>query len=144
MLTGLTDLSYNVKTFYIKPEVSFTIVLSPGHARFIDFYFPGEGPVICNDRVKTVVVDHPVEECALEPVKSCHQVTVPHGPQPTARHQHGCSLQVKKLGPKLVPVQECVDVPKEICARSKTNPHKVKRPVIKKWCYVPSQESGLV
>ena len=82
MLTGLTDLSYNVKTFYIKPEVSFTIVLFPGYARFIDFYFPGEGPVICNDRVKTVVVDHPVEECALEPVKSCHQVTVPHSPQP--------------------------------------------------------------
>ena len=49
-----------------------------------------------------------------------------------------------KLVPKLTPVEECVDVPKEICARSKTNPHKVKRPVIKKWCYVPSQESGLL
>ena len=92
MLTGLTDLSYNVKTFYIKPEVSFTIVLSPGYARFIDFYFPGEGPVICNDRVKTVVVDHPVEECALEPVKSCHQVTVPHSPQPTAHCQTSTRL----------------------------------------------------
>ena len=99
-----------------------------------------EGPVICNDRVKTVVVDHPVEECALEPVKSCDQVMNP----PSSPPQHGWSLQVTKLVPKLVPVEECVDVPKEICARSKTNPHKVKRPVIKKWCYVPSQESGLV
>ena len=49
---------------------------------FIDINFPSEGPVICNDRVKTVVVDHPVEECALEPVKSCHQVT--GSPQSTA------------------------------------------------------------
>ena len=109
--------------------------------RFIDIKFPVEGPVICNDRVKTVVVDHPVEECALEPIKSCHQVTDLVSPQPS--HHYGSSVQVTKLVPKLVPVEECVDVPKEICARSKTNPHKVKRPVIKKWCYVPSQESGL-
>ena len=45
----------------------------------------------CSDKVKTIVVDKPVEECALEPVKSCSQVT--------------------KLVPKLVPLQECVDVP---------------------------------
>ena len=96
----------------------------------------------CSDKVKTIVVDKPVEECALEPVKSCSQVT--------------------KLVPKLVPLQECVDVPKEVCARSQTNPRsglqflclreikylpsfrKKKRPIIKKWCYVPSKESGLV
>ena len=102
-----------------------------------------QGPVICNDRVKTVVVDHPVEECALEPVKSCDQVTVTSLNTRASSLLSTRSLQVTKLVPKLVPVQECVDVPKEICARSKTNPHKVKRPVIKKWCYVPSQESGL-
>ena len=107
------------------------------------FFVISEGPVICNDRVKTVVVDHPVEECALEPIKSCDQVTPPPlSPPPPSSTL--LSLQVTKLVPKLVPVEECVDVPKEICARSKTNPHKVKRPVIKKWCYVPSQESGLV
>ena len=61
-----------------------------------------KGPVECSDKVKTIVVDKPVEECALEPVKSCSQVT--------------------KLVPKLVPLQECVDVPKEVCARSQTNP----------------------
>ena len=33
-----------------------------------------QGPVICTDRVKTIVVDKPVEECALEPIKSCNQV----------------------------------------------------------------------
>ena len=33
-----------------------------------------QGPVICTDRVKTIVVDKPVEECALEPVKTCSQV----------------------------------------------------------------------
>ena len=86
-------------------------------------------------------MDHPVEECALEPVKSCNQVMGLS--DQTSPLSHGLSVQVTKLVPKLVPVEECVDVPKEICAWSKTNPHKVKRPVIKKWCYVPSQESGL-
>merc|ERR1711872_1109117 len=33
------------------------------------------------------------------------------------------------------PDEECVDVPKEVCTRSKTNPRKVKKPVVKKWCY---------
>jgi len=81
------------------------------------------GPVACHERVKTIVVDKPMEECNIEPIKTCKHVT--------------------KLVPKLSPVQECVDVPKEICARSKTNPRKVKKPVVKKWCYIPSKESGL-
>ena len=82
-----------------------------------------QGPVSCHNRIKTIVVDKPVEECNIEPVRSCQHVT--------------------KLVPKLVPVEECVDVPKEICARSKTNPRKIAKPVVKKWCYVPSKESGL-
>ncbi len=41
------------------------------------------------------------------------------------------------------PTDNCVDVPKEVCVRVRTNPRKIKRPVIKKWCYVPSEESGL-
>jgi len=81
------------------------------------------GPVSCHNRVKTIVVDKPIEECNIEPIRSCKHIT--------------------KLVPKLVPVQECIDVPKEICARSKTNPQKIKKPVVKKWCYVPSKESGL-
>ena len=44
----------------------------------------------------------------------------------------------------LVPKRNCVDVPKEVCSRARRNPRKVNRPVIKKWCYVPSQESGLL
>ena len=48
-----------------------------------------------------------------------------------------------KLVPKLSPKLECVDVPKEVCTRSRTNPRPVKKPVVKKWCYVPSEESGL-
>jgi hypothetical protein len=54
---------------------------------------------------------------------------VGHSPlPPPARH-------ITKLVPRLVATQECVDVPKEICARSKVNPRKVKRPAIQKWCY---------
>merc|ERR1712098_811757 len=49
---------------------------------------------------------------------------------------------VTKLVPKLEPKEECVDVPKEVCTRSRTNPRKVKKPIVKKWCF-PSEESGL-
>jgi len=81
-----------------------------------------DGSVECHEKIKTIVVDNPQETCEIEPQRVCKHVT--------------------KLVPKLTAVQECVDVPKEICARS-TNPTKVKKPIIKKWCYVPSKESGL-
>ena len=43
----------------------------------------------------------------------------------------------------MVPSENCVDIPKEVCVRVRTNPRKIKKPVIKKWCYVPTEESGL-
>jgi len=82
-----------------------------------------EGAETCYDKTQTVVQDAPKEECSLEPQRTCGHVT--------------------KLVPKLEPTEECVDVPKEVCTRSKTNPRKVKKPVVKKWCYVPTEESGL-
>ena len=82
-----------------------------------------KGPRECYDKTKTIVQDVPKEECSLEPQRTCNYVT--------------------KLVPKLSPKLECVDVPKEVCTRSKQNPTKRMKPVIKKWCYIPSQESGL-
>ena len=76
----------------------------------------------CQDKVKTVIVDNPVEECDMEPLRTCKHVT--------------------KLVPQLEPRQECVDVPKEICARSRVNPKRVKKPSIQKWCYTPEKETG--
>lgn len=38
-----------------------------------------------------------------------------------------------------MPTPNCVKVPKEICVDTKTNPHRVKKPVIKEWCYKPSE-----
>merc|ERR1712087_952133 len=81
------------------------------------------GKETCYDKVQTIVQDAPKEQCSLEPQRTCKHVT--------------------KLVPKLTPTEECVDVPKEVCTRSRSNPRKVKKPVVKKWCYVPSQESGL-
>jgi len=81
------------------------------------------GPEECHDQVKTVVTDIPQEVCDLQPQRQCSHVT--------------------KLVPKLTPVEECVDVPKEVCHKTKGNPRTVLRPVTKKWCYTPSQESGL-
>ena len=82
-----------------------------------------QGEEECYDKVQTIVQDAPKEQCSLEPQRTCKHVT--------------------KLVPKLTPTEECVDVPKEVCTRSRTNPRKVKKPVIKKWCYIPSEESGL-
>merc|ERR1712141_19359 len=82
-----------------------------------------EGVEECHDVVKTHIQEKPEEECTLEPVKTCKHIT--------------------RLVPKLVEVQECVDVPKEICNRSKQNPRKVKKPIIKNWCYTPSEEEDL-
>lgn len=77
----------------------------------------------CFDRQETVIQEVPEETCNLEPQKQCKHVT--------------------KLVPLLKPVEECVDIPKEVCSRSRTNPRKVQKPVVKKWCYVPSAQSGL-
>jgi len=82
-----------------------------------------EGAEVCYEKTSTIVQDAPKEECNLEPQRTCGHVT--------------------KLVPKLHPTEECVDVPKEVCTRSRTNPRKVKKPVVKKWCYVPTEESGL-
>ena len=79
----------------------------------------------CRDKLKTVVVDNPVEECDMEPIRTCKWAT---SSLPIPRH-------ITKLVPRLVATQECVDVPKEICARSKINPRRVRKPAIQKWCF---------
>ena len=106
---------------------------------------PKPGPEKCHDKKETVVQEViqvticiyifkilgkkffffqvPEETCNLEPQKTCKFVT--------------------KLVPQLKPVEECVDIPKEVCSRSRQNPRKEQRPVVKKWCYVPSVKSGL-
>jgi hypothetical protein len=61
----------------------------------------------CFDRKGTVVQEVPKETCTLEPQKVCKNVT--------------------KLIPFLKPVQKCVDIPKEVCSRSRSKkPRKVK------------------
>ena len=83
-----------------------------------------EGQEECFDKTVTSVYDRPVESCTLDPQRRCKFVTV--------------------LVPYLEPVDFCLEVPKEVCFRLfKANPKKVKKPIIKKWCYVPTQESGL-
>merc|ERR1719219_924207 len=89
---------------------------------------PGACPVEpgkeeCFDKIETVVQEVPEEQCTLEPQTECKQVT--------------------KLVPLLKPAEECVDIPKEVCVRNRVNPRRVQKPIIKKWCYTPSKESGL-
>jgi len=82
------------------------------------------GPKECRNEQKTVVQEHPQETCSLRAQPFCEYET--------------------KLVPVLKPRENCVDVPKEVCVRVRTNPRKVKKPIIKKWCYKPTEESGSV
>lgn len=66
-----------------------------------------------------IVQEVPEEICNLEPQKECKHVT--------------------KLVPLLKPAENCVDVPKEVCVRSRANPRRVKKPIVKKWCYTPTR-----
>eukprot|EP00096_Caligus_rogercresseyi_P009919 TRINITY_DN346_c0_g1_i7.p1 TRINITY_DN346_c0_g1~~TRINITY_DN346_c0_g1_i7.p1 ORF type:complete len:382 (-),score=97.95 TRINITY_DN346_c0_g1_i7:466-1611(-) len=80
------------------------------------------GPDECHEEIQTIVQEIPDETCTLNPQKVCKFVTV--------------------LVPSLKPRENCVDVPKEICSRTKRNPRKVKKPVVKRWCYTPKPEGG--
>jgi len=73
---------------------------------------------ICRDENRNLVQNIPSEQCDLEPQETCKMETV--------------------LVPRLTKQPNCIKVPKEICVNAKTNPRKVKRPVIKEWCYKPS------
>ena len=72
----------------------------------------------CHEEVQTVVGDNPEETCSLDPQTTCKHVT--------------------KLVPALKEVENCFDVPKEVCVTEQVNPRKVAVPVVKKWCYVVS------
>ena len=74
-----------------------------------------EGPEVCKENVKTVIFDKPEEVCKLDPRVSCKFVT--------------------KLVPQLKEVESCMDVPKEVCVKKQKNPHVVRYPVVKTWCY---------
>lgn len=77
-----------------------------------------QGQEECQDKTQTVVQEVPEETCNLEPQRICKHVT--------------------KLVPHLKAIENCIDIPKEVCSRSRTNPRTVSKPIIKKWCYTTS------
>merc|ERR1711953_1526516 len=48
-----------------------------------------------------------------------------------------CTL-TEKVVKKSTPETGCDKVPKEVCVNERVNPKKVSRPVVKEWCYKPS------
>jgi len=77
---------------------------------------PGEE--VCRDESRTQMQQIPEEDCDIQPEEQCHMEAT--------------------LVPRLVPKPNCVKVPKEVCVNSRINPRVVKKPVIKEWCYRPS------
>jgi len=73
---------------------------------------------VCRDETRQLLQNIPSEVCDLEPREECKMETV--------------------LVPRLIQQPNCIKVPKEICVKAKTNPRKVKKPVVKEWCYRPS------
>jgi len=73
---------------------------------------------VCRDEQQDLIQNIPTEDCNLEPQEDCRMETV--------------------LVPRLVLKPNCIKVPKEICVEAKVNPRKVKKPVIREWCYKPS------
>lgn len=76
------------------------------------------GVEVCRDENRVQMQSVPEEDCDIQPEEQCHMEAT--------------------LVPRLVPKPNCVKVPKEICVNSKVNPRVVKKPVIKEWCYRPS------
>lgn len=73
---------------------------------------------VCREENKQFLQNIPSEVCDLEPREDCKMETV--------------------LVPRLIQQPNCIKVPKEVCINAKTNPKKVKKPVVKEWCYKPS------
>merc|ERR1712048_1011938 len=67
---------------------------------------------------RSLLQNIPTEECDLEPQEHCKMETV--------------------LVPRLIQQPNCIKVPKEVCVNERVNPKKVSRPVVKEWCYKPS------
>jgi len=82
-----------------------------------------QGEEVCRDEDKVQIQNVPQEECELQPEENCHAEAV--------------------LVPRLVPKPNCVKVPKEICVNTKSNPRRVKKPVVKQWCYNPKDLNDL-
>ena len=61
-----------------------------------------------------MLVEVPREECSVVPQKKCRKVS--------------------KILPSLQVETKCVRVPKEVCATSRLNPRRVRRPVVRTWC----------
>lgn len=78
----------------------------------------GVSPKKCRTETRALLQNIPTEECNLEPQENCKMETV--------------------LVPRLVQQPNCIKVPKEVCVNERVNPKKVSRPVVKEWCYKPS------
>ncbi|QQP57191.1 Uncharacterized protein FKW44_002097, partial [Caligus rogercresseyi] len=77
------------------------------------------GPEICNEESRTVIQNVPEEQCDLQPQEQCRTEST--------------------LVPRLVPKKNCVKVPKDVCVSTRKNPKTITKPVVKNWCYDPSE-----
>merc|ERR1712055_176812 len=84
---------------------------------------------VCSVSKKNVKKYTPITGCTKEPRELCAPAGC--GFKQGAEECYDKTQTVVQDAPN----EECVDVPKEVCTRSRTNPRKVKKPVVKKWCY---------
>ncbi|CAB4061960.1 unnamed protein product [Lepeophtheirus salmonis] len=90
---------------------------------------------VCTLTKKTVKRYTPNTQCRQVPKEICGP-----GPCPIVAGPDECREEVKTIVQE-IPDETCTLNPQKICTRKKRNPRKVKRPVVKKWCYTPKIEN---
>merc|ERR1712080_28541 len=89
---------------------------------------------VCNVSKKQVKKYTPITACTKEPRELCAPAGCgfKEGSEECFEKVQTVVQDAPKEQCTLEPPEECVDVPKEVCTRSRTNPRKVKKPVVKK------------
>jgi len=71
----------------------------------------------CQEKIVQIVSEKPTEKCSVKSIPRCWKET--------------------EIVPSLEPVEECLDVPREVCSEVKSKPKKILKPQIKKDCHKP-------
>ena len=77
------------------------------------------GPEECHNKTIATVTDVPEESCDLVPQKTCKGVY--------------------RLVPYLHPIQECKDIPRQVCSFGFKPAVAGEKPITTKWCYAPNE-----
>lgn len=105
-----------------------------------EFCFPrgsdckvGRGERQCEDRVRLQVVEIPSEKCSVKPVSRLVQFQFYSENKVNSTCVFRCWTETV-IVPSLEPLEECFDVPREVCSQKRGEARSVLKPLVKKDC----------